>query len=87
MKEQGKRGRRLSCSHYFFVCFPRSDFILKKPFFPQHLVHESAGVKAQAVEEHLLAEEVHLLNRHEQRGHTGSNDRAAQRYQTYTSHQ
>lgn len=39
-----------------------------------YFIHESAGVKAQAVEEHLLAEDVHLLDGDEQRGHTGTDD-------------
>ena len=35
-------------------------------------------MKAQAVEEHLFAEDVHLLNIDEQGGHTGPDDRAVQ---------
>ena len=44
-----------------------------------YLVHESARVKAQAVEKHLFAEDVHFLNSDEQRGHAGPNYRAGQR--------
>ena len=33
-------------------------------------------MKAQAVEEHLFAEEVHFFNIHEQRGYAGANNRA-----------
>ena len=35
-------------------------------------------MKAQAVEEHLFAEDVHLLNIDEQGGHTGPDDGAVQ---------
>lgn len=35
-------------------------------------------MKAQAVEEHLFAEDVHLLYIDEQGGHAGPNDRAVQ---------
>lgn len=63
------------------VLFTHADVILKTPLLhTQHLVHESASMKAEGVEEHLLAEKVHLLNSHEQRGHTGSNNRAAQHH-------
>lgn len=54
------------------------DF-LKKEKKQTYLVHESARVKAQAVEKHLFAEDVHFLNSDEQRGHAGPNYRAGQR--------
>lgn len=41
-----------------------------------YLVHELAGVEAEAVEEHLFAEDVHFLNSDEQGNHTGANDGA-----------
>lgn len=44
-----------------------------------YLVHESACMKTQAVEEHLFAENVHFFNSDEQRGHTGPDDRTGQR--------
>ena len=44
-----------------------------------YLVHQSACVHAQAVEEHLFAEDVHFFNIDEHGGHTRSNDGAAQR--------
>lgn len=36
-------------------------------------------MKAQAVEEHLFAEDVHFFNSDKQGGHAGPNDRAGQR--------
>lgn len=41
-----------------------------------YLVHELACVEAEAVEEHLFAEDVHFLNSDEQGNHTGANDGA-----------
>lgn len=42
-------------------------------------------MKAQAVEEHLFAEDVHFFNSNEQGGHTGPNDRAGQRSNKWIS--
>lgn len=43
---------------------------------PLYLVHELARVQAEAVEEHLFAEDVHFLNGDEQGNGTGANDGA-----------
>lgn len=42
----------------------------------RYLIHESACMKAQAIEEHLFAENVHFFNSDEQGNCTGSNNRA-----------
>lgn len=44
-----------------------------------HLVHEPAGMQTQAVEEHFLAEDVHLLDGDEQCGHGRADDPAVGR--------
>lgn len=41
-----------------------------------YLIHELACVEAEAIEEHLFAEDVHLLNSDEQGNCAGANDGA-----------
>lgn len=41
-----------------------------------YLIHKPACMKAQAIKEHLFAEDVHFFNSDEQRNCTGSNNRA-----------
>lgn len=41
-----------------------------------YLIHELACVEAEAVEEHLFAEDVHFLNSDEQGNRSGANDGA-----------
>ena len=47
--------------------------LLKQPKV-SYLVHESAGMETQAVEKHLLTEDVHVFDRDEHGGHRGSYD-------------
>lgn len=79
-------------------CFPSSHFLttvqektisliiqIEIILLVLYLVHKSACMKAQAVEEHFFAEDVHFFNSDEQWGHTGPNDGAGQRSNMWTS--
>ena len=57
----------------FFFCIWLIPGLVKHPRV-SYLVHESAGVETQAVEEHLLTEDVHVFDGDEQGGHWGSYD-------------
>lgn len=48
-----------------------------------YLIHKPACMKAQAIKEHLLAEDVHFFNSDEQRNCTGSNNRADDQREGY----